>query len=118
MTEMHELIAFLDYSFERAFKVKENGYIGAYRQHIQKVSEDLKKLEPLSSPEELQKQRIEKQKDFQLRLAKIKTSALFLGDMSELHKEKSNKLKEKTSYIDDNLKFLKEMIFKEKVETT
>ena len=31
MTEMHELIAYLDYSFERAFKVKENGYIGAYR---------------------------------------------------------------------------------------
>jgi hypothetical protein len=31
MTEMHELIAFLDYSFERAFKVKENGYIGAYQ---------------------------------------------------------------------------------------
>lgn len=30
MTEIHELIAFLDYSFERAFKVKENGYIGAY----------------------------------------------------------------------------------------
>jgi hypothetical protein len=37
--------------------------------------------------------------------------------MSELHKEKSLKLKEDSSYIDDNLKFLKEMIFKEKVES-
>lgn len=50
-------------------------------------------------------------------MASIKTSALFLGDMSELHKEKSLKLKEESSYIDDNLKFLKEMIFKEKVES-
>jgi hypothetical protein len=37
--------------------------------------------------------------------------------MSELHKEKTIKLKENGSYIDDNLKFLKEMIFKEKVES-
>lgn len=50
-------------------------------------------------------------------MASIKTSALFLGDMSELHKEKTIKLKENGSYIDDNLKFLKEMIFKEKVES-
>ena len=65
----------------------------------------------------MQKKRIEKQKEFQLRLASIKTSAIFLGDMSELHKEKTLKLKEEGSYIDDNLKFLKEMIFKEKVES-
>jgi len=31
MREMYELVAFLDYSFERAFTVKERGYIDAYR---------------------------------------------------------------------------------------
>ena len=50
-------------------------------------------------------------------MAKIKNSALFLGDMSELHKERLVKQKGDTSNIEDNLKFLKEMIFKEKVES-
>jgi hypothetical protein len=41
MREMHELVSFLDYSFERAFTIKERCYIDAYRQHVQKVSATL-----------------------------------------------------------------------------
>jgi hypothetical protein len=118
MVEMHELIAFLDYSFERAFTVKERGYIDAYRQHVEKISSQLKDLEKMSSPDELQRKTIEKLEEFQTRLAQIKSSALFLGDMSELHKERLNKQISSASIIDDNLKFLKEMIFKEKVESS
>ena len=51
-----------------------------------------------------------------MRLARIKSSALFLGDIPELHKEKMGKQESIANDIDDNLKFLKEMIFKEKVE--
>jgi len=53
MREMYELVAFLDYSFERAFTVKEKCYIDAYRQHVAKVSMTLKALEEASMPEKL-----------------------------------------------------------------
>ena len=51
MRSMYELVAFLDYSFERAFTVKERCYIDAYRAHVQKVSATLKKLEEMSAPD-------------------------------------------------------------------
>ena len=60
MREMHELVGFLDYSFERAFTIKERCYIDAYRMHVQKVSATLKALEEASLPEKLVQLTVEK----------------------------------------------------------
>lgn len=35
--EISEMVAFLDYSFERAFTVKEKSYIRAYKDHVIKI---------------------------------------------------------------------------------
>lgn len=35
--EITEMIAFLDYSFERAFTIKEKSYIRAYKDHVLKI---------------------------------------------------------------------------------
>lgn len=32
--EISEMVAFLDYSFERAFTIKEKSYIRAYKDHV------------------------------------------------------------------------------------
>ena len=35
--EITEMIAFLDYSFERAFTIKEKSYIRAYKDHVMTI---------------------------------------------------------------------------------
>jgi hypothetical protein len=35
--EISEMVAFLDYSFERAFTIKEKSYIRAYKDHVTKI---------------------------------------------------------------------------------
>ena len=37
MREIQEMVAFLDYSFERAFTLKEKEYIMAYKEHVEAI---------------------------------------------------------------------------------
>jgi len=37
LTEIREMIAFLDFSFERAFTFKEKSYIRDYKQHVLQI---------------------------------------------------------------------------------
>lgn len=38
------MVAFLDYSFERAFTIKEKSYIRAYKDHVLKIQSELDSL--------------------------------------------------------------------------
>ncbi len=84
--EITEMIAFLDYSFERAFTIKEKSYIRAYKDHVLKIQKELDDLRQITFSKNLLEQtKQQKIEQFQARLSKIKTSALFMGEMSELH---------------------------------
>jgi len=39
--EISEMVAFLDYSFERAFTIKEKSYIRAYKDHVLNIQAEL-----------------------------------------------------------------------------
>jgi hypothetical protein len=84
--EISEMVAFLDYSFERAFTIKEKSYIRAYKDHVLKIQGELDSLRSVTFDKNLlEETKQSKIKQFQARLDKIKTSALFMGEMSELH---------------------------------
>ena len=42
--EISEMVAFLDYSFERAFTIKEKSYIRAYKDHVLDIQKSLNKI--------------------------------------------------------------------------
>jgi hypothetical protein len=48
LMEISEAIAFLDYSFERAFSVNEKNYILAYKKHALVIQEELDNLRTLT----------------------------------------------------------------------
>lgn len=80
------MIAFLDYSFERAFTIKEKSYIRAYKDHVLEIQSELDRIRSVTfDKDKLEETKQQKIKGFQARLHKIKTSALFMGEMSELH---------------------------------
>ena len=37
LTELKEMVAFLDYSFERAFTMKEKAFIRDYKEHVLQI---------------------------------------------------------------------------------
>jgi hypothetical protein len=105
------MVAFLDYSFERAFTIKEKQYIRAYKDHVHKIQEELDKIrEETFDKSILERTKKEKITQFQARLDKIKTSALFMGEMSELHTQALKEQKQKQSEMDYELRFCQEMI--------
>ena len=109
--EITEMIAFLDYSFERAFTIKEKSYIRAYKDHVLKIQKELDDLRQITFSKNLLEQtKQQKIEQFQARLSKIKTSALFMGEMSELHTQALKDQKQKQSEMEYELKFCQEMI--------
>lgn len=86
LVEIQEMIAFLDYSFERAFTLNEKNYILAYKKHALKIQTEIDDIRNETFDSNLQQSRKNKKiEEFQRRLAKIKACALFMGDMSEFH---------------------------------
>jgi len=50
------MIAFLDYSFERAFTIKEKSYIRAYKDHVLKIQKELDDLRQITFSKNLLEQ--------------------------------------------------------------
>ena len=44
LTELKEMVAFLDYSFERAFTMKEKAFIRDYKEHVLQIQGELDAL--------------------------------------------------------------------------
>ena len=100
------MVAFLDYSFERAFTIKEKSYIRAYKDHVQDIQQSLNKIRAETFDKDKQnEQKQQKIKAFQSRLEKIKTSALFMGEMSELHSQALKEQKAMQTEMDYELRF-------------
>jgi hypothetical protein len=54
------MVAFLDYSFERAFTIKEKSYIRAYKDHVLKIQTELDKLREVTFDKKLLDEKKEK----------------------------------------------------------
>ena len=54
------MVAFLDYSFERAFTIKEKSYIRAYKDHVLKIQTELDKLREVTFYKKLLDEKKEK----------------------------------------------------------
>ena len=118
LVEIQEMIAFLDYSFERAFTMNEKNYILAYKTHAVKIQDDIDKMRNETFNQQLQMETKNKKIDeFASRLASIKTSALFMGEMSEFHAKAMKDLNGKDRVNEDEIRFLEEMLHKERVES-
>ena len=114
--DITEMVAFLDYSFERAFTIKEKSYIRAYKDHVLTIQNELDTLRSVTFDKQLlEETKQSKIKQFKARLDKIKTSALFMGEMSELHTQALKEQRKKQSEMEYELKFCQEMIQKEKI---
>lgn len=60
IAEITEMVAFLDYSFERAFTIKEKSYIRAYKDHVLKIQTELDKLREVTFDKKLLDEKKEK----------------------------------------------------------
>ena len=118
LAEIKEVIAFLDYSFERAFTMKEKGYIRDYKEHVVQIQTELDAMRIETFDKNLLEATKQKKiLQFQEQLKKIKESALFMGEISELH---SQALKQKHRQVKDlefDLRFCEDMIHKEKLRS-
>ena len=86
LAEVNEMIAFLDYSFERAFTMKEKGFIRDYKEHVRQIQSELDAIRTETFDRNLLEATKQKKiRQFQQQLKKIKQSALFIGEISELH---------------------------------
>ena len=86
LTELKEMVAFLDYSFERAFTMKEKALIRDYKEHVLQIQGELDALRTVTFDKNLlEATKQQKIRQFQEHLKKIKQSALFMGEISELH---------------------------------
>ena len=86
LAEVNEMIAFLDYSFERAFTMKEKGFIRDYKEHVLQIQSELDAIRTETFDRNLLEATKQKKiRQFQQQLKKIKQSALFIGEISELH---------------------------------
>lgn len=111
IAEITEMVAFLDYSFERAFTIKEKSYIRAYKDHVLKIQTELDKLREVTFDKKLLDEKKEKKvAQFKSRLEKIKSSALFMGEMSELHTQALREQKAKQGEMEYELRFCQDMI--------
>ena len=105
------MVAFLDYSFERAFTIKEKSYIRAYKDHVLKIQTELDKLREVTFDKKLLDEKKERKvAQFKSRLEKIKSSALFMGEMSELHSQALREQKAKQGEMEYELRFCQDMI--------
>ncbi|CDW73733.1 UNKNOWN [Stylonychia lemnae] len=107
-----EMISFLDFSFEKAFERREKDFMLAYRAHIETVQKDIEELKSDSNDQKylaIKKQKIEL---LEKKLHKIRECALFLGDMSEMHKKQIKKLKMKVDEQESDKNFLEKQISK------
>eukprot|EP00347_Sterkiella_histriomuscorum_P019926 403339774 len=110
--EFTEMIQFLDFSFEKAFDRKEKDFMLAYKAHIDLIAEDIEALKSDSNDQKylaIKKQKIEQ---LESKLQKIRECALFLGDMSEMHKKQIKKFKLKVDEADSDKNFLEKQIQK------
>lgn len=81
--ELHEVIAYMDYSFERAFTIQEKQFNLAYKHHSKEIQQDIDELKCNPDDIELQeKAKDEKIKIFQQKLNKIKSTALWLDHVT------------------------------------
>ena len=94
---MDLLLSFLDFSFEQAFDKKEKQFMLAYKvishsfyllqMHIDTVQQEIDKLKSEANESKYLAMKQEKIKALEIKLRKIRDAAMFLGDLSEKHKQ-------------------------------
>jgi len=110
--EFDEMITFMDYSFEKAFEKKEKDFILAYRGHIDRVQEELIQLKAESSDQRFLQVKQQKVHQLENKLRRIRECALFLGDMSEMHRKAIKEVKMKVGEQEQDKQFLEKQIEK------
>jgi predicted ATP-dependent protease len=119
--QFEEMIRYMDTSFEKAFEKKEKDFFLAYRTHLMQIEEEIENLKNDGNDQkyvEIKKQKI---KTLEGKLNKIRECALFLGDMSEMHKKTISKvyslivtedLKQKVNENEQDKRFLEDQMQK------
>lgn len=119
LAEVNEMIAFLDYSFERAFTMKEKGFIRDYKEHVLQIQNELDAIRTETFDRNLLEATKQKKiRQFQQQLKKIKQSALFIGEISELHSQALKKKHRKVKDLESDIRFCEDMIHKERLRTS
>jgi hypothetical protein len=77
------MVAFLDFSFDKALSEKDKAFMVAYREHIRQVQKEINKLKSESNESKYLALKMIKIQQFEEKLAKIRQSAMFLSEMSE-----------------------------------
>ena len=90
VAELHEVIAYMDYSFERAFTIQEKEFMYAYAQHTKDIRRDIESLKPDPNDEAQEIKKQKKIKLFQQRLAAVREAALWLDHITEEHTKSDN----------------------------
>ena len=132
MKELSDVFSYMDYSFERAFTIQEKQQMLAYKvsnlhlfvftqfciyqNHSKVLQVDIDKLKP--NPEEIGRQELIKDQKiamFQHKLDTIKSAALWLDHVTQIHTDDHKERKNKITVIEDNLSFLSEKLMYEKM---
>ena len=70
--EFDETIQYMDFSFERAFQEKDNQFILAYREHIQKIQKEIDELREQSNESTYKRKKLEKIETLESKLSQIR----------------------------------------------
>lgn len=111
------MIEFMDFSFETQFQTKDKEFMIAYREHVQVIQKDLNELKENCNDQRYQAMRQKKIDSLEKKLSQIRKQALFLGDMSEMHKKESKRKKIEVDEEEREKVFLQEQIIKQRNES-
>ena len=84
----------MDWTFEQCFQQKDKEFMIAYREHISQIQSEINKIKAETNDQKFLELKMQKIETLETKLGQIRKQALFLGDMSELHRKeiKSKKL--------------------------
>ncbi len=80
-------IKWMDFSFEKVFQKKDKEFMIAYREHIQTIQNEIDSMKASTNDSNYMKLKNEKIESLENKLQQIRKQALFIGNMSEMHKK-------------------------------